>query len=98
MICCIITWAAAELYQRYQREQKEIRRINEQNKNKTVEEILKTKKGSIKRAPLPPNGPNWDVILNMTLAEYKPWKKRNLQSGMKYISYSRMAALTDNYE
>jgi hypothetical protein len=31
--------------------------------NKTVEEVLKDKKGSIKNAPLPPGGPNWDDLI-----------------------------------
>lgn len=39
------------------------------NKNKTVSEILKSKKGSIRNAPLPPGSPSWDSILTLTLAE-----------------------------
>ncbi len=43
----------------------------EANSNKTVKEILKTKKGSIKNAPIPPGGPHWNDILNKTLGEIK---------------------------
>lgn len=39
------------------------------NKDKTVEDILKNKKGSIKNAPLKPGGPQWSDILKLTLAE-----------------------------
>ena len=46
-----------------------VAKINKENGNKTVKEILKTKKGSIKNAPLPPGGPHWDDILFMTLNE-----------------------------
>lgn len=47
------------------------------NKNKTVSEILKNKKGSIRNAPLPPGSPSWDSILTLTLAEIQ----RRAQSG-----------------
>ena len=39
------------------------------NLDKTVEEILRTKRGSIKNAPKKPGDPNWDLILGMTLRE-----------------------------
>jgi len=35
--------------------------------DKTVEEVLKTKKGSIKNAPLPPGGPNWSDLLPLSM-------------------------------
>jgi hypothetical protein len=37
----------------------------------TVKEILKYKQGSIMRAPLPPGGPGWGVLLGMTLEAVK---------------------------
>ena len=36
---------------------------------KTVSEILKGKRGSIKQAPLPSGGPGWDHILPFTFEE-----------------------------
>ena len=35
--------------------------------DKTVSEVLKTKKGSIKNAPLPPGGPNWNDLLPLSM-------------------------------
>jgi len=60
-----------EAYQEYQK-----------NLDKTVEEILKTKKGSIKRAPLEPGSPSWDDIAKLTLAEIKR-RKENGEVGYK---------------
>lgn len=37
------------------------------NQNKTVSDILKTKKGSIKNAPLPSGSPGWSEIMTLTL-------------------------------
>ena len=34
-----------------------------------MEEILKSKKASIKNAPRPPGSPSWDSIMKLTLAE-----------------------------
>ena len=39
------------------------------NEGKTVEEILKGKRGSIKDAPLPEGAPSWDEILKKTWEE-----------------------------
>jgi RHS repeat-associated protein len=39
--------------------------------DKTVEEVLKGKRGSIKNAPLPPNGPNWKDLLPLTMEEVR---------------------------
>jgi hypothetical protein len=39
------------------------------NAGKTVAEILKDKKGSIKQAPLEPGSPSWDDILHLTWEE-----------------------------
>ncbi len=36
---------------------------------RTVAEILKDKRGSIKNAPLDPGSPSWDSILEMTWEE-----------------------------
>jgi len=46
------------------------------NKQKTVEEILKSKKGDIKRAKLDPGSPSWDDILKLTLAEIQERAKK----------------------
>jgi len=46
-----------------------VERINKENMDKTVEEILKSKKGSIKNAPLPPGSPSWNDIVKITLVE-----------------------------
>ena len=64
--------------------QAQINKINNANMNKTVEEILKTKKGSIKNAPLPPGGPNWKDILKKTLKEIKELAQKN-KKGYKEI-------------
>jgi hypothetical protein len=45
------------------------KQVSSQNAGKTVAEILKGKKGSIKNAPLPPGSPTWDSILNKTWDE-----------------------------
>ena len=39
------------------------------NAGKTVAEILKTKRASIKRAPLEKGSPSWDDILHLTWEE-----------------------------
>jgi len=39
------------------------------NSGKTVEEILKGKRGAIKNAPLPPGSPSWEDILHLTWEE-----------------------------
>jgi hypothetical protein len=39
------------------------------NAGKTVAEILRRKKASVKNAPLPPGSPSWDDILNL------PWEE-----------------------
>ena len=52
-----------------------MRRPNQGNDNvslnagKTVAEILKEKKGSIKHAPLDPGTPSWDAIMHLTWEE-----------------------------
>lgn len=48
------------------------------NKNKTVSELLQSKKGNIKNAPLPPSSPNWDSILTLTLAEVQNRAQRGV--------------------
>ena len=62
----------------------QVAKINESNMNKTVEEILKTKKGSIKNAPLPPGGPSWKDILKKTLREIKELAQKG-KKGYKEI-------------
>ena len=52
--------------------------------NKTVQEHLKLKKGSIKNAPLPSGGPSWDDLLKLTLAEIARRAKDN-QTGYREI-------------
>jgi len=47
--------------------------------NRTVSDILKTKKGSIKNAPKPPGSPSWNSILTLTLSEVQ----RRAQQGWK---------------
>jgi hypothetical protein len=39
------------------------------NAGKTVAEILQTKQGSIKNAPLPPGSPSWDDIMSLSWEE-----------------------------
>jgi hypothetical protein len=39
------------------------------NAGKTVEEILKGKRGNIMKAPLEPGSPSWDDILHLTWEE-----------------------------
>ena len=58
--------------------------INQKNMDKTVQEILQTKQGRIRQAPLPPGGPNWDDILQKTLKEIKELAKKNAK-GYKEI-------------
>ena len=36
---------------------------------RTVDDVLRGKKGSIKRAPLPPDSPSWDEVLDLPLSE-----------------------------
>ena len=58
---------------------------------KTVREILKSKKGSIKNAKPPKGSPGWDSIMDMTLAEiYK-----RAQQGEPGFDYFKKL-LTDN--
>jgi len=33
----------------------------------TVQDVLKSRKGSIKNAPIPPGGPSWEMLLPMTM-------------------------------
>ena len=61
-----------------------IAKINNDNMNKTVAEILKSKKGSIKNAPLPPGGPHWNDILKKTLKEIKSLAQKG-KKGYKEI-------------
>lgn len=39
------------------------------NSGKTVREILREKRGAIRQAPLEPNAPSWDDILDLTWEE-----------------------------
>ena len=39
--------------------------------DKTVQEVLKEKKGSIKNAPIPPGGPNWKDLMPLTMEEIR---------------------------
>ena len=61
-----------------------IAKINNDNMNKTVEQILKTKKGSIKQAPLPPGGPSWNDLLKKTLKQIKELAQKGVK-GYKEI-------------
>ena len=45
---------------------------------RTVGEVLKGKRGSIKQAPLPPGSPSWDDILDKPMNEIEDGAKRNL--------------------
>jgi hypothetical protein len=40
--------------------------VSTANAGKTVREILNGKRGSIRTAPLEPNSPSWDDILDLT--------------------------------
>ena len=46
-----------------------VKNFSKASKNRTVSDILKTKKGTIKNAPLPPGSPSWNSIMTLTLAE-----------------------------
>lgn len=46
------------------------------NAGKTVAEILKDKRGSIKNAPLEPGSPSWDDILRLTWEEIEERARR----------------------
>jgi hypothetical protein len=48
------------------------------NAGKTVTEILKTKVGRIKRAPLDPGSPSWDEILDLTWEDIDDRARRRL--------------------
>ncbi|HYT95633.1 MAG TPA: hypothetical protein VEL76_43340 [Gemmataceae bacterium] len=54
------------------------------NAGKTVAEILKGKKGSLKQAPLPKGSPSWDEILPLTWEEIDTRAKRR-ERGYKTI-------------
>jgi hypothetical protein len=47
------------------------------NAGKTVSEILKMKKASIKNAPLEENSPSWDEILHLTWEEIEKKADQN---------------------
>jgi hypothetical protein len=53
-----------------------------ENAGKTVAEILKTKRASIKNAPLDEGSPSWDDILHMTWEEIVENHRRR-QPGFK---------------
>jgi hypothetical protein len=46
------------------------------NAGKTVAEILRGKRGNIKRAPLEPGSPSWDDILHLTWEEIEERAQR----------------------
>ena len=54
------------------------------NAGKTVEEILKRKKASIKQAQLEEGSPSWDDILGLTWEEVEE-KARNREPGFQTI-------------
>jgi len=83
IVISVIVWAGITIYNNYQTSVR-IARINKDNSNKTVEQILKTKKGSIKNAPLPPGGPNWNDLLKKTLKEIKELAQKGVK-GYKEI-------------
>ncbi len=58
---------------------------NVNQNDKTVRDVLKDKKGSIKNAPLPPGSPSWDDIQNMTINDIKQAASRN-EPGFKTIN------------
>ena len=47
-----------------------------ENAGKTVKEILKSRKASIKQAPLDPGSPGWDAILGLTWEEVEERARR----------------------
>jgi hypothetical protein len=59
--------------------------------NPTVSQVLKTKLGSITRAPLPPGSPSWSDIGDMTMDEVRAAARAN-QPGFKTI----LKLLTDS--
>ena len=75
----LVVTTAVSIYRNVQ-----VAKINNANMDKTVEEILKTKKASIKNAPLPPGGPDWKDILKKTLREIKELAQKN-KTGYKEI-------------
>jgi hypothetical protein len=52
--------------------------------SKTVQEVLKGKKGSIKNADLPPGGPDWKTLLPMTMETVRKLAQKG-EPGFKAI-------------
>jgi hypothetical protein len=75
----LVVTTAVSIYRNVQ-----VAKINNANMDKTVEEILKTKKASIKNAPLPPGGPDWKDILKKTLREIKELTVPQGQCSIRY--------------
>jgi hypothetical protein len=48
-----------------------------QHAGKTVEELLRTKQGRIRRAPLDPGSPDWDEILDLAWEDIEERADRN---------------------
>jgi hypothetical protein len=55
-----------------------------ENRGKTVAEILRSKKASVKKAPLPEGSPSWESILEFTWEEVQKKAKRRVR-GFKTI-------------
>jgi hypothetical protein len=51
-------------------------------RGKTVAEILRTKRGGIKNAPLEPGSPSWDDIMHLTWEEVEE-RQRRREPGFK---------------
>jgi uncharacterized protein RhaS with RHS repeats len=68
-----------------------IAQITSKNMSKTVREILKDKKGSIKNAKPPKGSPGWDSIMDLTLSEII----RRAQQGEPGFNYFKKL-LTDS--
>jgi hypothetical protein len=49
----------------------------EEEPSETVAQILRNKKGSIMRAPLPSGAPSWQEIMNMTLSQVRAAAREN---------------------
>jgi RHS repeat-associated protein len=52
--------------------------------DKTVKDVLKQRKGSIKQAPLPPGSPGWDTLLPLTMEAIRKAADKG-EAGMKTI-------------
>ena len=64
-----LVWAGITIYNNHQAKQVATAKINSANMSRKVSDILKDKKASIMRAPLPKGTPGWEAIMGYTLKQ-----------------------------